>query len=523
MTEEESEPLDIKFQKRFSRNLISNIAYFFINLIIGLAIVPFFLDTLGPSAYGLIPLATSITSYVTLVINAVNFSVSRYLTVNLQKGNKDNANQTFNTALFGTLGVILLLIPVAFIVAWFAPSFFNIGDQSAFDVTLLFALIFGSVLIRAWSSNFMATLFSNNRIDLRNWINITNIVAQVFFIVFLFGVFSPSLISVGLSYFIAAVVSLILSIFFSKKICPYLYIRSSCFSPHHFYEMGILSFWTCVNMIGGLLISQTALIIVNKFYGDIAGTHYYLALMWPGLIFGIATLITTVFTPMIYSYYSKNDITGLIQFTTITTRLIGIIMALPIGLVFIFIPWLFTFWVGSEYIFLTPLVWILLLPVIIQCQTSCINTIPTAFLRAKIQALGVVSTGVLNIVLALILTNLGNMGINGIAIANVISLFILCGLVDPLYAAHIVKVPYNTFIKPRWIGLFCLLFLILGGLIVTKFVVIEAIWQLIMYGGLIAILYLSVVLKKIISIKEKTLIRSCLPEKIQNIITRWIM
>lgn len=62
-------PLDIKFQSRFLPNLVSNVIYFILNIIIGLALVPFFLDTLGEAAYGLVPLATSVTSYVVCVLN----------------------------------------------------------------------------------------------------------------------------------------------------------------------------------------------------------------------------------------------------------------------------------------------------------------------------------------------------------------------------------------------------------------------------------------------------------------------
>jgi O-antigen/teichoic acid export membrane protein len=140
-------PYDIRFTQRFSGNLLSNIVYFILNVIIGLALVPFFLDTLGEAAYGLIPLATSITSYVTLLIDAVNTSVSRFLTIDLHRGDVENANRTFNTSLFGTLAIIILTVPVALGVAWMAPSFFSIGDLAVSDVFLLFALVFGSVLI----------------------------------------------------------------------------------------------------------------------------------------------------------------------------------------------------------------------------------------------------------------------------------------------------------------------------------------------------------------------------------------
>ena len=110
MTEETTAPLDIKFQQRFSKNLISNIIYFILNIIVGLALVPFFLDSLGDVAYALVPLATSVTSYVTLIVQCLNMSVSRYLTLDLQRGDLEKANVTFNTAMFGTLAVVLILL-----------------------------------------------------------------------------------------------------------------------------------------------------------------------------------------------------------------------------------------------------------------------------------------------------------------------------------------------------------------------------------------------------------------------------
>lgn len=110
-------PLDIKFTQRISKNVTSNIVYFVINIIIGLKLVPYFVDTLGLAAYGLIPLATSITSYVTLIIDSLNTSISRFLTIDLQRSDIARANQTFNTALFGTLAIVLILIPIVLLVS----------------------------------------------------------------------------------------------------------------------------------------------------------------------------------------------------------------------------------------------------------------------------------------------------------------------------------------------------------------------------------------------------------------------
>lgn len=73
------------FSKQVPKNLVTNILYFVLNVIIGLFLVPFFIDSLGVACYALIPLATSMTSYVNLVVQSINTSVSRYLTIDLHK------------------------------------------------------------------------------------------------------------------------------------------------------------------------------------------------------------------------------------------------------------------------------------------------------------------------------------------------------------------------------------------------------------------------------------------------------
>jgi len=73
-----------RFAAQFPRNLAVNIAYFLVNIVIGVLLVPYFIDTLGVAAYRLIPLATSITGYVAIVVQSLNTAVFRFLTVDLQ-------------------------------------------------------------------------------------------------------------------------------------------------------------------------------------------------------------------------------------------------------------------------------------------------------------------------------------------------------------------------------------------------------------------------------------------------------
>ena len=60
------------FKQDFSRNLIANSLFFVTSLLIGILIVPYYIHTLGLAAYGIIPLATSLTSYVMLGLVSLN-------------------------------------------------------------------------------------------------------------------------------------------------------------------------------------------------------------------------------------------------------------------------------------------------------------------------------------------------------------------------------------------------------------------------------------------------------------------
>jgi membrane protein EpsK len=502
---------------------LSNILYFAVNIIFGLALVPFFLDTLGTAAYGLIPLATSITSYITLVIDVLNVSILRFLTIDLQRADVEKANQTFNTALFGTLGVILLAIPFALIVAWYAPAFFNIGDQSAIDVFLLFALVFGSVLIRAWSGIFMVILFAYNRLDLRNYVNIMNIVMQLILIVILFLWFGPSLALVGLSYLIAAMVSFALAFVFSISIGANLKIMPSLFDKSRLKEIGGLSIWVLLEFVSSLLISQIALLLVNRLFGAVAGTEYSLAIIWSTVLISIGSMVTNLFTPMIYSYYSKNDREGLVIFSTSTTKIIGLAMALPISLACIFAPQLLTIWVGAKYSHIAPLIWICIVPVILQTMASCVSPIIIAYDRIKSLVILILPLSFLNIALALLLPYLFDIGLYGVALAGFITLVIRYGVVTPLFLAKVVKMPIFTYLHKMMYGVGGMAILSIVGIATFSIISVTMFPLIILSCCGLAVAYLLFVVRFILIPEERSMIRSCLPEYFQKILPSWLL
>lgn len=519
----EDNHLDIGFQKRFSKNLLSNIVYFILSIIVGLALVPFFLDTLGESAYGLVPLATSLTSYVTLFIDGVNESISRYLTIDLQQGRLKKAITTYNTALFGTLGILIIMIPVGVAAAFFSPNVFDIGTANPTDVMLLFGLILASVYVRAWSSNFMVILFAHNRLDMRNHINNLNLLVQVVAVVILFAVAGPTLPNVGLSYLLAAVASLILAVILSKRVCPTLQVSITSFSFSHLKEIVGTSLWIVLAKLGVVLRTQIALIVINITFGTIVGTEYSLVLTWNTLIISIVSLITSCFVPMIYSYRAKDDKEGLVQFTKFAVKTTTLMTALLVGLVCIFAGELMTIWVGEEYAQLWLLMWVVIIPCIFVVQATCCAPINAAYLRVRIPAYENIFVGVLTVIFAFILADVEILGFYGVALATSIITSLTAGGFSPMYGAYVIKKPLAIFLKPAIPGYVAFVLLLIIGITVKHTFNIQNIIEICIFGVVVSTIYCIIVWYLIMKKEERKLLIGIIPQTLQKYIPKFIL
>ncbi|HPW73729.1 MAG TPA: oligosaccharide flippase family protein, partial [Methanothrix sp.] len=350
-----------RFAGQLPRNLAANITYFLASIIIGILLVPYFINTLGIAAYGIIPLATSITSYVAIVVQSLNTAVSRFLTIDLQRQDYEEANKTFNTALFGLTVVILLIVPVILMIACFAPSIFHVPKGMETDAVLLFLGVSVGFLIRSWSGNFTVQLFAYNRLDLQNLVNLTNLIIQTGLILLLFTILDPDLALIGGAYLVGALVASGIAIFLAKRVCPHLRISVNSFDRGRVMEICGMGWWVVINDIGALLFLQIDLIIVNLLFGAPSAGEYAIVLQWVILLRAIAGMLSGVLTPTILSCYARKQTGTLIQVTKSAVKLMGLAMALPIGFVCGLAPELLTLWVGDEFAFLWPLMILLTL------------------------------------------------------------------------------------------------------------------------------------------------------------------
>ena len=111
---------------RFAVNLGSNLANFALGILVGLWLTPYLIRHLGVAAYGLVPLAVTVTSYMGLFTTALNAAVGRFITLCLDRRDYAEANRIFNTSFWGTVAVLAVLLGPALWLSSQARFFFNV-------------------------------------------------------------------------------------------------------------------------------------------------------------------------------------------------------------------------------------------------------------------------------------------------------------------------------------------------------------------------------------------------------------
>lgn len=430
-----------------SLNLLANVASFAMNLLVGIFFTPYLVRKLGIEAYGIIPLTTTICSYITVVTLVLNASVARFVTVALEQNKEEEANQYFNTSYFGGLVIAaVLLIPCSFLI-YYSNYLFNIPNGIEADAKWLIAFSAAMILVSVVSTPFEVASFCKNRFDIRNSINIIGLLIRVGLVVLMFNVSIPSIFQVGVGIFLASIFSLLASISMWKKLTPILTIRYQDVSLRCLKHLTHSGGWLCISQLGTLLLLSIDLILVNRLFGASQGGKYATLLQWSILLRTLALTLAGVLSPSIISFYAKNEIEEMIKYSRSAVKYLGLFIALPIGLISGLSSPILQVWLGSDFVTLSPLLTLMTAPLCINLGYIPLHNISTATNNVKLPGIVQVVAGLCNLVLAIFLAEKFNWGMYGIAAAGIIVLTLRNVVFTPLYAARIIGKSYKTFLQ----------------------------------------------------------------------------
>ncbi len=440
---------DLTGNKKIAFNMLANIISYSTTVLISFVLTPYLINNLGKEAYSFYPLTNNIISYMSVVMGALNAMASRYITIALAKGENERANQYFSSVFFSNLIIVgVLSVPVIIFII-FIDQVLSVPVNLLAAVRILFALSAASTMVNISFSVFGVATFAKNRIDLRSLRELCMSVLRIVLFVLLFCLFQPSIIYVGVVALVVALVGFCFQFYYTKTLLPEITITLKNF--RFSYIKGILtsSVWNTINSLGNTLLSGAALIMANMFYGATAAAEYAIVQTVPVFLNGVISMLTGVFYPVIMNTYATGDKNALLREIKKSQVMVGFFATSVIGVFTGMSFYFFQLWTpGENATWLVMLTSIIIIPrVLVGCMWSLSN-VSVAMNKVKTPALYLLTSGVLNVVLAYLCYRYTSIGIVSIPVLFVLIQIVWAGVFFPLYIAKELQVSWVTFYPP---------------------------------------------------------------------------
>lgn len=429
-------------RRQTSVNLMTNLLSFGLTITSGFILTPYWIKSLGIDAYGLVPLTNNLTHFLALIALVVSSSVSRFITVEVSKGNFKKANRIFNTSLWANSAAALSILFVGSVAAVYATHLILVPPGYEHDASLVLMIATLAFSVSTVSAPFAAAIFCANRVDINGWVAIAGRALQIAISIFLVTTIYARPGALMIASLASAVLAAVASVYFWRKYMPWAYISGKI-------DWGILrqqtsyGSWAVINQIGSALYLQIDLILVNRVMGPIAGGQYAALSQWPVMLRSLGVTTHAVFAPRIMHQYARNDIDGLVRSVRSGIRVIGLMLTLPVAIICGLAKPLLVCWLGTEY---GQFRWILVLMVIHLAVNTAVFPLfvaQQAANRIRLPAIVTIIFGVCNVGLATILTM--RWGMYGVAASGAVLLTAKNLIFSPLYVSHIIRKPWHVF------------------------------------------------------------------------------
>ncbi len=423
----------------FLANVVSNVVYVGANVFTNLWMTPFLIGHLGIAAFGMVQLVNTVVSYISIVTSALDSALSRFVAIDLGRRDAPAANRTFNSALFGLIGIMAALIPLVLIVAVYFPAIFAVPEGWEADSSRLFLLVASSFLITVLGGCFAISCFVHSRFVYSNLVYLAGLVSRVALIIVLYSLFASRLWYAGMAALAAALVNLVGFVFWWHKLTPELHISVAAFDQTRLRSMAGMGGWVMVNMAGAALLGRVDLIVVNAYFGPAMTGGYASAAQFSMLMEHLVTAASAVIRPVILLKYAQGDQVGLQRLAAQSVKLLGLALGLPVGLLCGYASPLLSVWLGPSYEYLAVLLIVIIFHHGLNLSVRPLLHVQNAYNKVRWPGIVTLLSGALNVGLAILFARWNRWGAVGVAVATAIAWTAKNGIYMPIYTARIMR------------------------------------------------------------------------------------
>jgi len=260
--------------------------------------------------------------------------------------------------------------------------------------------------------------------------------------------------------------------------------RKDCLTTKWIRPVINMAGWSIVVALGGSMIVKTDIWMINRFVDKNVAGVYAALLVWPHFMKQVSKQLAAVLEPVYMIDYARGDLQRVARLSLYSAKLLGCLMALVAGCVFVYAKPLLGLWLGDWAVEYTVLLRIMITYVVFTIGESVLWQVYVAM--DKVHYAGVISmiAGIVNIVLSMTLIAMGY-GAIGVASGTVVAELLACAFAVPMGVCHLMGISYKV-VGVNFVSALMMLSVSLGSAFLSVYVGQTSI----LWGGVILIVLL---------------------------------
>ena len=383
--------------------LKSGIVLSYVNLIVGnlvpLFYTPIMLRILGQSEYGLYSLATSVTSYLSLMSLGISSAVVRYLVKFRAKGDADGEGKMLG--LFSCIFYVIaaLTLVVGCIIALNIDILYgaSLTTNELAKIKLLTVLLTVNSALSFAFTVYGSVVIAHERFVFQQILNVITTILPAFLNI---GVLLLGFSSVGLvvtSLVLSMITYVVKIVYCAKKINIKPIFHDMPF--HLLKELLYFSFFIFVSNVVNTLHAATDKVIIGSYLGTVATAVYNVGLTFRNIVQSLSTSISGLLVPKVTTLVDTNASTDeLTHLMTKVGRLQFLLVGLAVGGFCAFGREFIVLYAGEEYSQSYLVAIMLMIPMIVPLIQNVGVSIINAMNKHRFRALVTLFTAILNVI-----------------------------------------------------------------------------------------------------------------------------
>lgn len=463
-----------------NKNLIFSLANVVVSALQSLWLISYIQNIMGIEAYGYMSVILGILNMTTILSVALTSVSSRFITLELKKGNVKKANAYFNSIFFGLtfICIIILLLVFAFIIH--IEFFINVEGPYIYQVKILTLFISAGLLLTIIDTPFMASLYYTNQTYKMHGLMILVYISRMLFAFTLYDLYYPQLWYAYLGDFIAQLVVFLYYLLSYKKTMPGIILNYYFFSKKVLKEVLDSGIWVSISKVGVVLLSSVSIYLSNLLFSPYISGVYSSVLQMSSLLALLTNALVTTFIPSLYQIYAKNDTVGLVEYVLKKIYLLGATLGLISGGIWVFGKYFMSIWINNSYLEYELLIRLTVVYIPIAYSCEILNQVLITYNKTKVTAGVMIFSGIVNIFLSLVFAKIFNLGIYSLPFALMISDLGRAFFYYPYYCSWITGSNKTLFLKQLCKGMCVSFITILIGYILKYLIYPDSFGKLIL-------------------------------------------